>query len=342
MSPRIGWYIHHHGRGHLSRMLAIVPHLDAEIRCFSSLPQPDGLPEHCSWTLLDRDDDVREAAADPGAADPEAGGLLHWAPLGHAGHLGRLATIVASVAHEPVDAFVVDVSVEVALLARLLGIRTVLIAQPGRRNDAAHELGYRAATTIVAPWPVALLNPPHLATVKEKTVFTGGISRFDGRDRAPRSEQQATDRNVVLLGSRGGSAVSESAIADAIASSGSPWRVLGATPDGTWAADPWDDLTSAGVVVGWAGQNSIADIAAAGAPAVIVPQERPFAEQLETALAVDRAGLAVVATTWPSADAWPELIERAAHLQPDWSRGEVRGAAARAAAAIDATARSCR
>ena len=94
-----------------------------------------------------------------------------------------------------------------------------------------------------------------------------------------------------------------------------------------------------GVVVGWAGQNSIADLAAADASAVIVPQERPFAEQLETALAVDRAGLAVVATTWPSAAAWPELIERAAHLRPDWSRWEVRGAAARAAAAIDATAR---
>ena len=248
--------------------------------------------------------------------------------------------MVAAVAQDPVDAIVVDVSVEVALLARLLGIRTVVIAQPGRRNDAAHELGYRAATTIVAPWPVALLDPPHLATVKEKTVFTGGISRFDGRDRPPRAQQRAADRNVVLLGGRGGSTVSASAIADAMASSGSVWRLLGATSDDSWSADPWDDLTTADVVVGWAGQNSIADIAAADASAVIVPQERPFAEQLETALAVDRAGLAVVATTWPTSDAWPELIERAALLQPDWSRWEVRGAAARAAAAIDATARS--
>ena len=176
--------------------------------------------------------------------------------------------------------------------------------------------------------------------MKGKTVFTGGISRFDGRRRVSRSEQPAAERNVVLLGSRGGSGVPASAIADAMTSSGNAWRRLGATPDDPWSADPWDDLTSAGVVVGWAGQNSIADIAAAGASAVIVPQERPFAEQLETALAVDRAGLAVVAATWPSADAWPELIERAAHLQPDWSLWEVRGAAARAAAAIDATARS--
>ena len=123
----------------------------------------------------------------------------------------------------------------------------------------------------------ALLNPPHLAAVKDKTVFTGGISRFDGRDRPPRgSAAGSSDRNVVLLGSRGGSTVSASAIADAMASSGSAWRLLGATPDDAWSADPWDDLTTAGVVVGWAGQNSIADIAAAGASAVIVPQEQAF------------------------------------------------------------------
>ena len=202
-------------------MLAIVPHLDAEIRCFSSLPQPDGLPEHCSWTVLERDDDFPRGRGRP--AGRRSGG-------GRAAALGAprtrrasrcLATMVAAVAHEPVDAIVVDVSVEVALLARLLGIRTVVIAQPGRRNDAAHELGYRAATTIVAPWPVARPNPPHLATVKEKTVFTGGISRFDGRDRPPRAQQRAADRNVVLLGSRGGSTVSASAIADAMTSSGS-------------------------------------------------------------------------------------------------------------------------
>ena len=342
MNTRIGWYVHHHGRGHLARMLAIAPHLDAEIRCFSSLPRPDGLPDHCSWTVLDRDDDLRPGATDPRTADPDAGGLLHWAPLGHAGHLGRLATMVASIVDTPVDAFVVDVSVEVALLVRLLGIRTVLIAQPGRRDDAAHELGYRAATTIVAPWPRALLNPPHLAAVKDKTIFTGGISRFEGRARTVRPPADRSDGNVVMLGSRGGSGVPAAAIADAMASSGRRWRVLGATPDDAWSADPWDELTAAGVVVAWAGQNSIADLAAAGAAAVIVPQDRPFGEQVETALAVERAGLAIVKTEWPPADAWPELIDRAIRLRPDWSRWEVHGAAARAAATIDATARGRR
>ena len=81
----------------------------------------------------------------------------------------------------PVDAFVVDVSVEVTLFVRLLGIPVVLIAQPGLRDDAAHQLGFRAATRIVAPWPQALLQPAHLAEVAHKTFYTGGISRYEDR-----------------------------------------------------------------------------------------------------------------------------------------------------------------
>ncbi|MGZ8803669.1 MAG: glycosyltransferase [Microbacterium sp.] len=217
-----------------------------------------------------------------------------------------------------------------------------MIAQPGRRDDDAHELGYRSATTIIAPWPRALLKPGHLAAMKEKTVFTGGISRFEGRMEAPRLPVEARGPDVVLLGGRGGSGVSAATIAEATTSSGHRWRVLGATPDDSWSADPWTDLISARVVVSWAGQNSIADVAAAGAAAVIVPQERPFYEQRETARAVKSAGLAIVATQWPAADAWPELINRAARLRPDWSGWKVKGAAARAAAAIDETGRGVR
>jgi len=342
MTLRIGWYVHHHGGGHLLRMLAIAAHLDAEISCFSSLPEPEGLPAHCSWTLLDRDDDVRPGASDPRESDPTVGGQLHWAPIGHAGHLGRLSTITASLAETPFDAFVADVSVEVSLLARLLGIRTVVIAQPGRRDDAGHQLAYRTATTIVAPWPRALLQPSHLDRVADKTVYTGGISRYEGRVPPVASRAAADRRDVVMLGGRGGSSASAVAVEAAAEASGLPWRSLGATPDAAWSADPWEELTSARVVVAWAGQNSIADLAAADAAAVIIPQDRPFAEQFDTALALDRAGLAVVATRWPPADAWPELIDRASSLRRDWSRWEVAGAAARAAAAIDATARGRR
>lgn len=330
-TPTVAWYVHHHGRGHLTRLLAIVPHLDADVVCFSSLPRPDGLPEHCSWVVLDRDDDVPAGAGLPSDADPTAGGLLHWAPLGHLGHRRRLATIARYLAETPADALVVDVSVEVILLGRLLGVPTVAIAQPGRRDDGPHRLGLGAATRIIAPWPEALLAPAHLDAVRDRVVYTGGISRFDGRDRPAGETERGT---VLLLGGAGGSAVSTRQIDAAAEASARSWTVVGAT-DTSWTADPWEALVRADVVVSWAGQNAIADLAAAEATAVVVPQERPFDEQLETALALERSSLAVVERQWPAPSDWDAILDRAAARRPDWSRWEVAGAARRAARAIE-------
>lgn len=345
MTVRIGWYVHHHGGGHLARLLTVAPHLNAEIHCFSSLAEPEGLPAHCSWTSLDRDDDLVPEGLDPREADPTAGGLLHWAPIAHPGHRGRLARITASLAERPVDAFVVDVSAEVALLVRLLGVRTVVMTQPGVRDDDPHRLAFRAATTIIAPWPHELLAPAHLADMSAKTVYTGGISRFEGRGHAL-SETDSTrgdsPRNVVLLGGRGGAGVTDDDVAAAAAATGWRWHNLGGTRGANWSTDPWTELSTADVVVAWAGQNSVADLAAAKARAIVIPQDRPFDEQRETAHALEHAGLAVTANAWPAASEWPALIERAAHMRPDWTRWQVTGAAARAAEAIADTAQGRR
>lgn len=339
MTRRIGWYVHHHGRGHLTRLLAVAPHVDAEIACFSSLAEPPGLPANCSWTMLDRDDDPLPRVVgggdgrDPATADPTAGGMLHWAPLRHPGHRARLAAIVAALAATPVDAFVVDVSAEVALLVRVLGVPPVLVTQPGVRDDPAHRLAFRAATAIVAPWPGDLMRPRHLAPFADRTVFTGGISRFAGR---PVGHGRGDSRDVLVLSGGGGASATRADVARAASATGRTWRSLGGD---AWTPDPWDDLTRADLVVSWAGQNAIADLAAAGTRAVVVPQPRPFGEQRATARALDRAGLAVTSPRWPDPGRWPALLERAALLRPDWSRWNVDGAAERAARAIERSAR---
>ena len=335
MTERIGWYVHHHGRGHLTRLTAIAPHVDAEIDCVSSLPEPADLPSNCTWTTLPRDDDDLPDATSPAEADPTARGLLHWAPRGHPGHRARLATIAAAIAARPVSAFVVDVSVEVTLLVRLLGVPPVVLTQPGTRDDGPHRLGFAAAQTVIAPWPGELLAPPHLAGLGDRVVYTGGISRFE--DRMP-DAGSTRGRDVVLLAGAGGTTVTAEDIAATVAMSERPWRLLGATAD-SWRADPWPDLLTAGVVVSWAGQNAVADLAAAGAPAVVVPQTRPFGEQHETARVLREADLAVVPGRWPDAGAWPELLDRAAAARPAWEQWRVAGATRRAAAAIMQTAR---
>ncbi len=329
MSGRIGWYVHHHGRGHLTRMRAIAAHLPHEIACFSSLARPAELPARVTWTQLPPDDQPRPQLPED---DPTARGLLHWAPLGHGGHRTRLAAVAAAVAAAPVDAFVVDVSAEVTLLARLLGLRTVVIAQPGDRSDEPHRLAYAAAERIVAPWPDWIDLPAHLVPHADRVDAVGGISRFDGREAGAER-----DNDVVLLGGGGGSGVAATDIAAAERATGRTWRVLGAG-SAAWLDDPWGALTTAGTVVSWCGQNAIADIAAAGAPAVVVPQDRPFDEQRATARILDSARLAVASERWPAASAWPALVERARLLEPRWERWRVAGAAQRASEAISRVA----
>jgi hypothetical protein len=346
---RIGWYVHHHGRGHLARLLAVAAHVTSDIVCFSSLPEPAGLPTNCSWVVLDRDDAEEPETGGPlRARDVDAGGLLHWAPALHNGHRRRLSVIAAALESRPVTAFVVDVSAEVTLFVRLLGIPTILITQPGTRDDLPHTLAFRAAHRIIAPWPGELLRPAHLADLPG-VVYVGGISRFDGRPAGGQSEggadSPAARPRVLVLGGAGGTTVTTAAISAAAAATPEyDWSSLGMPgPDGSgWSDDPWEQLHDAQIVVAWAGQNSIADLAAADVRAVVIPQARPFDEQLQTARALADAGLAIVEASWPAAEDWPGVLARAGSLRPNWSTWRSAGAGQRAAAEIDATAEGAR
>lgn len=232
---------------------------------------------------------------------------------------------------------VVDVSVEVAMLVRLLGVPVVVMAMPGDRTDAPHDLVYGAAEHIVAAWPRDLYEPRWLQRHSTKTTYVGGISRFAGRPRPPAPFHGRV--SVLVFNGAGGSDL-DMATVNRCASVHPEfhWTALGVA-GGPWTEDPWPALCAADVVVSSAGQSSVADVAAAARPAVIVAAQRPFAEQQATAWALDAGGLAVVRHGLPHLDDWPSLLDRARALGPGgWPRWETDGASARAATAIERVA----
>ncbi len=325
----IGYYVHHHGRGHLARATSICAHLRSPVTILSSIPM-DGISAH-DWVRLPRDDEG------PPAVDPTANGALHWAPLHDKGLRIRMQLIAQWVTDARPDLVVVDVSVEVAMLIRLLGVPVVVMAMPGDRTDGPHELVYRIADHILAAWPKSLYEPEWLRQHASKTTYVGGISRFDGRSCAP--APSGSRLNVLALNGSGGSDLDMDVISRCAAMHPKlHWTPLG-VPGGRWADDPWPELCAADVVISSAGQSSIADIAAAAKPAIIIAASRPFAEQHDTARALERGGLGVVRYDWPEPGDWPDLIDQArAHRPDEWQRWEVRGAAARAATAIERVA----
>jgi hypothetical protein len=322
----IGYYVHHQGSGHRHRASSVNRLVGPELAGLSTGPRPS------DWIgpWVDLPDD---AGTGP-EQDVTAHGRLHYVPLGSQGLSARMARIAAWIDTERPEAMVVDVSVEVAVLARLHGVPVVVVAQPGHREDPAHRLAYDVASRIIAPWPQRLgglwgATPEDLA----KTSFVGGISRYAPVGEPELANMPSAGRRVVVVNGTGGRGTSVADVAAArLVSPGWEWIHLDRA-HGTWVDDPWPLLCSASVVVSHAGQNLIAEIAAARRPALLLPQDRPFDEQRVMASAIGAAGLpALVEDTWPSPREWPDLLSRLDDLDGSlWSSWNDGAGAARMA-----------
>ncbi len=289
----IGYYVHHVGHGHRHRATELARHLAATggppVTGLSSLPRPHDWPG--PWIELARDDQG-PAATMSTLASRTAGGRLHWVPSGDEGLLARTAQVSAWLESERPEAVVVDVSVEITLLVRLHGIPVVSVVLPGRRDDPAHRLGFDVADALVAFWPpqahgmVHGIGPHALEGLR----CVGALSRFPVTP--SQLPEHARHSAVLLLGSGGHT--------DVVVPRGRwTWTVLGG--DAGWVKDPSRLIRDAAVVVTHAGQNALAEVAAARRSVVVVPQVRPHEEQLTT-------GAVLARDEWPAVvlDDWPQ------------------------------------
>ncbi|MCT1369736.1 glycosyltransferase [Corynebacterium mucifaciens] len=311
----IGIYAHHHGSGHMHRCRAIQRELRAmgyECEILSTAGGDVPLVDDAS----DATRELRSGRA------MTAGGTLHYAPYGSPQIASRFAQIAKWVADNHPEAFYVDVSDEVAVFVRLMGIPVVVHAMPGARGDAPHQLAYAQADAIVAAWPDWVPVPEHLRAHADRLHAVGGISRL-----TPREGVQRDPHHVVVMAGLGGSTWSPEDWA-AVEAACPEYRFTFLGGD-NHVDDPTELLQSAGIAVTAGGQNSVADLAATNTPAVILPQPRPFAEQKLGAKVLD--GLATVRNAFPAPEEWPELLRR---RDTDWARWQTEGAARRATEVI--------
>ncbi len=315
MTRPVGYYVHHQGAGHLHRALRVARRLDRPVTLLGTgLAGTDA-------TILDLPDDRLSAAFAGEDGEPERPASFHYAPLGHDGVRGRMARLAGWMAEADPALVVVDVSVEVALLARLLSVPTVVVRLAGERVDVPHLEAFRAATRLVAPFPAALEAASTPDWVRRKTLYAGLLAE------RPAALGEGDGRVVVLLGRGGGGPSGADLVAAARAVPDRAWHVIGlggaemaeAAPNlhlHGWVDDVPDRLASASVVVGSGGDGVVAAVAAAGKRFVCLPQDRPFREQAAKAEGLARIGAAIVRDVWPAAAAWPALLAEAERLDP--------------------------
>jgi predicted glycosyltransferase len=338
----IGYYVHHHGAGHVTRALAIAEHMEAPITLFGS-----NLPEECHLSNVSLCHLPLDFDADT-VVDTPAG--LHYAPLAVDGLRERMGMLVDWFRSNWPCLLVVDVSVEVALLARLLGVPTVYMRQRGHRVDAAHSLAYASATRLLAPYSMQFEEPGTPTRWTHKTDYAGSISRY----RPSLHERSFDHHHVTVITGRGGTDLTLAQLASAARSCPEwQWTVLGPVAvDSTIplpsnlkmlgvVGDPLPWLSSAHVVVGSAGDSLVGEFAALRCRFICIPETRPFDEQQSVGKGLAAAGLAIYCPVWPGADSWPSLLAQAIELLPErWGAFMDGDGALRAARAIKRAARA--
>jgi hypothetical protein len=307
----IGYYVHHHGAGHAKRARAIAGASVAKVVLIGTGIGTEG---------VDLVDDRMAGGAfdgrDAARCRPEA---LHYAPLDHEGVRSRVAAIARWIATERPALMVVDVSVEVAMLARLASVPVVYVRLNGDRSDPAHLESFRNAVGLLAPFHEQLDSATMPRWVREKTRYLPGIAS------APFSGLPiARDRVLVVIG-RGGPPGDGDVMAQAARCSRHlHWCVIGPCthprdpPDNLeirgWVTDPDAEIAQASVVIGAAGDGFLTSILAADRPFICIPEARPYDEQRATADRLGELGAAVVLTQWPEPERWPALIAQALDL----------------------------
>ena len=336
MIKPISFFVHHQGRGHANRVMAIVRELPKERRVTILTAKPslfDGFDRNLEITALP--DMIGAPVPAPGLFAQPTPEVMHCVPLGVAPMRRTMRTILDHLDDVEPALFVVDVSAEIAMLARIASVPAISIRMHGDRLDPGHLGAYQASVGLLAPFDEALEQDDTPAWVRAATCYAGGLCTTTdpvpgkAEARAKLGLDPAQEIVVVLTGGGGtGTPYAPLTIA-ARAVPGALWLVLGPvhregheTDFGNlvelgWVPGVTDHIAAADVVIASAGDNIVHEIARVGRPFVCAPEWRYFSEQTRKAERLAELGAAIALPAWPGALVpWRGILDAAKALDP--------------------------
>lgn len=292
----IGYYAHSHGSGHcnyadiMGRIFGneLTVFTDRDHRFSSEVDVVKLENENPDGTEFDRNV----------YAEPRA---LHYAPVNMRKIARRNRSILDAIVQMDIRLLIIDVSVEVAMLARVSSIPYAYVRLQGDRGDLPHLNAYEGASFLIAYFPENMESPTTPFWVRKKTVYLGFVSKFSFDTTSSRrpAEYPATGRPVLLrINGFGGSAPMQldrlhlhydiySIGPDSDSCECSEFVRLGVV-DCTRAF-----IEHADVIIASCGANMTSEILTLQKRFVAVPEKRPYGEQEHMAKNLRRTGLAI-------------------------------------------------
>lgn len=331
--PKIGFFVHHQGRGHARRCEAIIEHLDGcQITIFSADPAAfQGCRNDISIVTLP--DMIGAPARAEGLHRQRTPSVMHCVPLGVSEMRETFGLITKWMLETDPHLLFIDVSAELALLSRVMSVPAVKVRMHGGRDDPAHRAAYEACVGMLAPYHEDIEQSDYPQWARNKTYYTGGLctstAEIPNREAARKRLGLSNGQEVIvaLSGAGGKGTPYASLTMGARALPDAKWFALGPIfKEGHetdfenlevmgWVENSIDYLAAADVVVASAGDNTIHEIARMGRPLLCIPEWRYFDEQECKADKLEDFGGAVVARRWPGTfDVWQELISRTKQL----------------------------
>lgn len=352
MKRPICFFVHHQGRGHAARCRAIIA------RLANDRPVSVATADPSLFDDFDRPIELIELPNMIGAEVPSPAlytyptpDTMHCVPLGLTEMRVTMRRILDHLDDRNVGLFVIDVSAELAQLARIASVPAVKVRMHGTRGDPGHEAAYQACVGMLAPYDQRLEQPDYADWARAKTFYSGGLCTHD--DSAPsqcdaraRLGLPADQEIVVAMAGGGGRGMAYAPLTVAARAAPNtlfvtigPLHREGHETDFAnlinhgWVTRPIDYIAAADIVIASAGDNTVAEIAKVGRPYICMPEWRYFDEQTIKAERLAALG-AALHVEHPPGDlyGWQTLLTAARDLDIDYLTGLYEPRAASAAA----------